>query len=336
MISRLGWCRDLAFWLAANGFVVRPVFQKLNQRAIKGWRCPFGDSAIGNTTGVDVVVAGVSRTGTNSVIAALETLGLRTYNAYELIFYTPGIYERTAGPGDMVRFLRPCGVRAVSIEPMLDLLEKLIPNSPNMKVINTLREWTQWSQAINQGIIGGSTFKNHVTNAAPILERALCHWMPLAPVWPDVDPGRSFGAGTAMTLLIEHCGDKGDIDDWGFMSRNMDRHLIRHMKTNEKLYYEYQDYLRRLVPPEQLLELDVKKHGWKELCAFLGCPNRGASLGAFPKIGAGSVHRASLRFQASSLRYASFWLLMLTTVAMNWFAFRAIITCIVNAQKSQP
>eukprot|EP00747_Dinoflagellata_sp_TGD_P038604 gnl/TRDRNA2_/TRDRNA2_139771_c1_seq1.p1 gnl/TRDRNA2_/TRDRNA2_139771_c1~~gnl/TRDRNA2_/TRDRNA2_139771_c1_seq1.p1 ORF type:complete len:170 (-),score=27.10 gnl/TRDRNA2_/TRDRNA2_139771_c1_seq1:111-590(-) len=34
----------------------------------------------------------------------------------------------------------------------------------------------------------------------------------------------------------------------------------------------YHDWIRSLVPKDRLLEFDVKKHGWQELCEFLGYP----------------------------------------------------------------
>merc|ERR1712151_794122 len=50
---------------------------------------------------------------------------------------------------------------------------------------------------------------------------------------------------------------------------------------DEESYLAHLDEIRRLTPPDRLLEFDVKRHGWTELSNFVGTP---VPAGAGPRL----------------------------------------------------
>jgi len=311
--------RRFYLWILVNGLVLRPLLLRVNRAAQHHVACPGIEDGPHNTTGLEVIVAGVGRTGTHSVNHALEMLGMRTYGTYEAVFYMPEVYRQTHSPEHLVFLMRSCRVKAFVIEPHYDLLWKLLPVSPNARVILSTRDYESWAASSLSGTAKSYGYYTG-TLIVPLnmaLASLLCDWWPHALALPYAERGASFMNNGLATLLLENCvGARGG---WTLMSSSYypDWNVI--FIWVREVFDEYHANVRFFVPKERLLEFDVRRHSWAELAAFLG--RKAPAEGKLRRVGSGSAHEAAIRFQADPARWLCFWGLMLVGVWGNWLVF---------------
>lgn len=194
---------------------------------------------------MNVIGAGFGRTGTTSLKAALETLGVGP--AYHLteVFTHPdhvGFWEaaRRGEPVDWEGFFSGYGV-AVDW-PACAFYEPLMEAFPGASVILTVRDPGRWYESIFSTI-----YQIRRVSAGPLPVRSA---FALAGLFA---PGVTGIARLADRLVWEDT----------FEGRFEDRaHAI-------ETFRHHNEEVRRRVPPERLLVFDARD-GWAPLCAFLG------------------------------------------------------------------
>jgi len=318
------WLRlslGLTWWLL-NLFLVRPLFQRLNARALQGWRCPTSctGQATANTSGLEVLIAGVGRSGTTSMQAALEAMGLRTYKSIDLSFYLPALVRNATGNLELDRLrdlLHSCKVKAIAPEPLYALTPELLRLSPDVKVIFTWRDWQQMHTSSRRALVSPWLLGD-------VLAPLLCDWMPYGLTWPNTDVGHSFLDTSFSSLLIDHC------------CRNMLRirpaygRFSAHMNSKDlaerkRAVLEYHSFFKRSLNPAALLDFDYRRHGWSDLEAFLGHP---APSGIpFPKLRSKTISRVALKWCMNPWKSAAFC--MVGPLSDCWKADEVLVASMV-------
>lgn len=310
-------------WLACNAVLIRPFFRMLNDRALDGWRCPplhpDRDANGTRTLGLEVVLAGVGRSGTTSMQAALEELGLRTYKSIEVAFYLPGLLRNASSAVPLEGLgaaVRSCGVKAIAPEPLYAVTPQLVQLSPGVKVIFTWRDWETLHWSSRRALISKWLLADL---ALPLM----CDWMPYAAVWPTGDPGHSFLDASLSSLLIEHCRR-------GMMkTRPVHRPFSQHMNSKniserKTAVLEYYHHIKALVEPSAFLDFDYEKHGWAELSAFLGIPAPSPGT-PFPRLRSKTISRVALKWQMDPGKSCVFASIMLASILANLLLFLFLV-----------
>jgi hypothetical protein len=181
-----------------------------------------------------IIGAGVSRTGTMTMQAALETLGYHCYHMKE-VPREPGHldawYQFMTGraPMDWHALFRK--FEATVDTPACWYYQELVEAFPDAKVILTLREPERW-------------YESFVT-----LRTTVNRFRPLSRLIPKM---------TKMYRLIDALQDK-------IFGGSLERaHCIQ-------VFNAHNAAVQRLVPKDRLLVFRVAE-GWEPLCQFLGCP----------------------------------------------------------------
>jgi hypothetical protein len=181
---------------------------------------------------MDVIGAGFGRTGTLSLKAALEQLGLGPCaHMMPLI----GDEERSqlfgwAAAGDEASLDKALdGYRSTVDWPGVFFWKELIEKYPDAKVVLTVRDPQEWYASAERTIWAAAN----------------------APRRPGMERFREMAEATNWNGTFD--GRFGDRD-----------HAIR-------VFTEHNDEVRRTVEPERLLEYEVGQ-GWQPLCDFLGTP----------------------------------------------------------------
>jgi hypothetical protein len=186
---------------------------------------------------IQVIGAGLGRTGTLSLKAALEELGfVKCYHMVEVFARMDDarIWDAAVrgGPVDWDRLF--AGYRATVDLPSCLFYRELLEKYPEAKVILTVRDPERWYDSARQTIY-------FARSAFPKWATVLNPWM------------RVFGR------MINRLWDRmfqGRFEDRDFAIDVFNRH-------NEQV--------RRDVPADRLLVYEVSQ-GWGPLCAFLGMP----------------------------------------------------------------
>ncbi|MBG0826138.1 sulfotransferase family protein [Planomonospora sp. ID91781] len=200
---------------------------------------------------LQVIGAGLGRTGTSSLKVALERLGFDPcYHMYEVVGSVARIRQwidvaegRTRDWDEVLR-----GYRACVDFPAAAYWRELAAAHPAAKVILTERDPEAWYESARKTIFRLPLLLRHPL-AGPVL-RAL--------------PSGS-RAATFIRMLSVLNRDRRDI---GFDRDSAIRYFERHNAE-----------VRRSLPPERLLVYRVEQ-GWEPLCAFLGVP---VPAGPFPR-----------------------------------------------------
>lgn len=185
--------------------------------------------------GIKVIGAGFGRTGTLSLKAALEHLGLGPcYHMHE-VRDNPGKadawYDAAQGePADWDDILH--GYRACVDWPACHFWRPLANHYPDAKVILTVRDEEAWW-----------------TSIANTIFRSL-----QSPDQPS-DPERRRQRRMSRNLIVEHV----------FAGKLNDRNNVL------AVYRENIAAVKKALPAERLLVFDVSQ-GWAPLCGFLGLP----------------------------------------------------------------
>ena len=187
---------------------------------------------------LEIIGAGLGRTGTLSLKVALEQLGLGPCYHMTEVFAHPEhvpVWE-AAGRGEPVDWdglFR--GYRATVDWPGCNFYRELMGRYPDAKVVLTVRDPVRWYESARRTIYA----------ARGAFPRRLCPFLPRI--------GRMMGM---VDRLVWDGFFLGRFEDEEYALAAFDRHA---------------EEVRRTVPPERLLVYEVRE-GWGPLCAFLGVP----------------------------------------------------------------
>jgi len=203
--------------------------------------------------GLGVVGAGFGRTGTTSLCAALNALGVRAYHmddakrrAGDLQSWARAASGEATVEDVAARVLR--GYRATTDFPACLHYKELLRLNPRAKVVLTSRDAEEWYASASETIFA---FERELGDTFVL--RWLLRGLELAL------PFEAFARGRLMEAAWI-------VPAFGGSPRLSDRdHCIA-------VYNSHVEEVRRVVPPERLLCFDVKVDGWEKLCSFLEKP----------------------------------------------------------------
>ena len=192
-----------------------------------------------------VIGAGFGRTGTTSLKAALQELGLSPAYSLTEVFENPEHVEfwEAARCGEKVDWRGFFEGYEVAVDwPACAFYEELMEAFPEASVVLTVRDPEPWYESMRATIYQ----LRKLTNGPPPVRVALA----LAGMFA---PGPTGVARLADRLVWEDTF-KGHFDDRDYVMEVFEA-------NNEEV--------RRQVPPKKLLTFDVRE-GWEPLCDFLG------------------------------------------------------------------
>jgi len=247
---------------------------------------PAGLAAESNeTTSLKVVLPSAGQTGTTSLIVALQMMGLRSYHIEEHLAYMRPTLLHEVSLAAYARQVSKCRVDALSIEPMLDLTDVVFRTSPDAKFVMTWRDYPSWVQSTNNG--GGLKDVRWFLIMSLLVTSSL-RMLPWLSLWDwltgefstmikEGEPFSSPGQSTLSRLLAFHTYYKHVYGKRAAFLFIRGTNKISSIATDpgnfsEEAYVAHVDEIRRLVPPERLLEFDVRRHGFPELSKFLDLP----------------------------------------------------------------
>ena len=235
---------------------------------------------------IKVIGAGLGRTGTKSLAAALDTLGYRTYH-FPLPEHSAAWAAYAEGTGtvqDAIMTAVNAGYNATCDQPMADTFAKQMEMYPDAKVILTVRDspekWAASWKILMEFI--------------RVQERPFSLWRPFYPTFIQWIPF---------------------MQNWKRMRNIMGVHLgllpgqlIREYDSEPKGWLESQynthnNMVKEHVPKDRLLVFNVKE-GWEPLCQFLG---KEIPKDPFPKVNeSAEIRRATIIMKVLSYGWMPF------------------------------
>ncbi|GAB7324704.1 hypothetical protein MBLNU13_g08569t1 [Cladosporium sp. NU13] len=195
---------------------------------------------------MQVLVLGLSRTGTNSLREALEILGYQsTYHGYAAALENPrdcemwldALRAKFEGKGPLFgksefdQLLGHC--QAVTDIPAACFAPELIAAYPEAKVILSNRDIDAWHESVSQNL----------------LTRVYNPWAAIVATMARLCRSNGRWSRPAFTIIFDK--------------------FFRHFPTNGKaVYREHYATVRSMAPRENLLEYHITE-GWEPLCRFL-------------------------------------------------------------------
>jgi hypothetical protein len=235
---------------------------------------------------IKVIGAGLGRTGTLSLKAALEELGFaRCYHMTEVLAHMDDarVWD-AAGRGEPVDWDKLfAGYQATVDWPGCSFYRELLGQYPEAKVILTVRDPERWYDSADQTIY-------YVRNAFPA-------W--IAIVSPRMSVFRRM-----LDRIVWDGTFQGRFEDRAFAIDVFNRH-------NEQV--------RRDVPADRLLVYEVRE-GWEPLCTFLGVPVPEGK--PFPHLNDAAEFRARIRRGARVVRAIGYAVLGLAALVLLLVAIR--------------
>lgn len=201
--------------------------------------------------GIQVIGAGMGRTGTKSLQAALDKLGYKTYH-----FPLPAHAETWAqyaegrvGSDAVLGMVARDGFTATCDNPPADLYREQLRKYPEAKVVLTVRDssakWvSSWKVLMEFIALQERPFS--------LSYPTFIQWVPFMRAWKRMRGCIGTHLGLPEGALIRGWAQQPDPDAW--LAAQYEAHNA-HVKAN--------------VPAERLLVFNVKE-GWAPLCAFLG------------------------------------------------------------------
>ncbi|WP_067963249.1 sulfotransferase family protein [Nocardiopsis trehalosi] len=213
-----------------------------------------------------VIGAGLPRTGTSSLKAALERLGYGPCHHMFDVFSRPGLAERwaevAATPVDAVEWEKPFGDYASAVDwPASFFWRELAAAYPDAKVVLTVRDPAAWYASVSATIFAMAA-KLRAAGDAP-LPAALAPRDTVRPLLERMWRG--------------HYGTEGmAVPDEATAVAAYERHVAA---------------VRAALPADRLLVMEAAE-GWAPLCAFLGAP---VPDEPFPRLNEAAAMRAMAR-----------------------------------------
>ena len=212
------------------------------------------------TTEIEVIVAGLGRTGTMSMQAALEILGYKAYH-FGSVPMEPGHCqlwrERAEGKVDtktVFDAVTARGYTATMDSPMCDVYLEQLELYPNAKVILTSHP---------RGAAGWAKSYTTLMEFVRAQSRPFSIWYPNFMGWiPLIKDFNGIRNMIGVPVLGLQPGEMC----YGLWDKGPGMN-----KWLEGLYEQHNAHVRKHVPAHQLLEYDVSQ-GWDPLCKFLDKP----------------------------------------------------------------
>ena len=188
-------------------------------------------------TNIQIVGLGLGRTGTTSLVIALEMLGYGVVHDDEQVELTDLFAAESRGDIDMDEFHVILGLRGYNVT-MKTANYEWVAKHPEVKAILTVRD-------------NPDKYVNSWLAAAPFMniieQRPYCWMTSVVEIFPSL----------VSEYKMETTG--GNPMDF------LDPDILK------KSYTEYVDSVQAAIPEERLLTFNVKQ-GWEPLCKFLGRP----------------------------------------------------------------
>ena len=231
------------------------------------------------TTPLTILGAALPRSGTTSLMTALEHLGYKVFHGslffqpsfrmkYASLFYEMADADENGNRTQykqaldaVVEELSADGYTAILDQPGCWIYQELMEYYPNAKVIHTIRDRNEWSKSMVE-----MAFSLDVLS-----------WQPPFSLRPNAYRGRAIGRWAKRQLGIR----KEEVYEAGvpFNGTNVKEHESSvSYETCAHAYDRYHKKVRNTVPPEKLIEYNVKD-GWAPLCQHflpenMPCPTK--------------------------------------------------------------
>lgn len=202
-------------------------------------------------SGIQVVCAGLGRTGTMSLTDALKILG---YNPYHYIDFNHAstwtdLADGKCSANDVIDLIVRDGYDAVLENPTCEIYRDIIERFPKAKVILTVRDnpekfESSWMTLMNTAVITEQPFSFKFPS--------FFGWIP---IFRQLKKIRHFMGTTHLHLEPGSLTHGWRSQPSGWLANQYERHN--------------QDVIKN-IPSEKLLIFNVKE-GWKPLCEFLEC-----------------------------------------------------------------
>lgn len=222
---------------------------------------------------LQIIGAGLCRTGTSSLYKALESLNYKTYHMFKVFESQEhsAVWASTANgemtPEQLFEFLRQRGYNATLDYPAIDYLQVQHRLYPQAKVILTIRDTPL-------------TWVNSYRTLRRMEDMLEIPFSLYNPFWPNPlslffptkfqqmhDMRCYIGVGSLGLKPCEAMTTAQKDDDW-----------------HAEQYEQYLTKVKNMIPAEQLLVFNVKQ-GWKPLCKFLGIEESQCPKEPFPHAG---------------------------------------------------
>jgi len=202
-------------------------------------------------SGIEVIGAGLGRTGTKSLQAGLDILGYKTYH-----FPLPEHAEKWAQFAEgkiscdaVLEMVARDGFTATCDNPPADVYAEQLKKYPNAKVVLTVRDssakWaTSWRVLMHFIEVQERPFS--------LLYPTFIQWVPFMRAWKRMRGYIGTHLGLPPGMLIRGWSSQPDPD--AFLMACYEKHNRQVVAS---------------VPADRLLVFNVKE-GWAPLCAFLG------------------------------------------------------------------
>jgi hypothetical protein len=197
--------------------------------------------------GLQVIGAGLPRTGTTSMLAALEILyGVPGYHMQEVFKKDTSRFWTTMQQGkptlDEIK-AHFTGYAHAQDAPAIFFWEKLLEAYPNAKVVMTTREFESWHKSISD------TF---------------------GPAIPGFPSNKLMGYKILYKVLPRMMRyDEMNRCTWTHNPKYLNGDLSK--ESFKRFHEKWQKTVPEVCPKDKLLIFDVKQ-GWEPLCKFLGKP----------------------------------------------------------------
>lgn len=200
---------------------------------------------------IEVIGAGLGRTGTKSLQAALDKLGYKTYH-----FPLPAhaetwarYAEGEASSDEVLAMVARDGFTATCDNPPADLYAEQLRRYPDAKVVLTVRDnAAKWAASWRVLMDFVEVQERPFSLSYP----TFIQWVPFMAAWKRLRNVIGVHLGLAPGQLIRGWRAQPDPDGW--LAAQYEAHNAQ---------------VRASVPEERLLVFNVKE-GWAPLCAFLG------------------------------------------------------------------
>lgn len=233
------------------------------------------------TTGAKLIVPALPKTGTTSMQLALQEYGYRSYKMEDYAFYMAVLFlglarkQQDESMPSVVAGLHGCKVDAIFSDSLDTIMpfDLLYRASPGAKVIWCSRPWTAVDKSIPLFIqdlvarnIAGCLFMGG-WRVLPwlTLVRALGFGMEAekAEGGPEIVSRHPNSFWHMFWFLTQGANQLHVLFDPAI-------EMMTTIQESQATVDAHFEMIKALVPPEDLLVFDVKKHGWKELADFLG------------------------------------------------------------------
>lgn len=208
------------------------------------------------STAIRVIGAGLGRTGTGSLHAALEILGFRTYQFAEMLKDTAhaltwgDLAEGHATADQVIDMMLDSGFNASVDLPSSELYAEQLKRFPDSKVILSVRDsGDQWANSWRTLLEIAALMDRPFSLSFP----SFLQWMPSMRALRKIRCW--WGTGT---IGLQKCA----------LAYKYGEHSSEWLPDQ---YAAHNRRVRAIVPAASLLEFNVKE-GWDPLCAFLGVP----------------------------------------------------------------